>query len=106
MEQDKLALRLNEIIWRERFATKIAEKHKVTIDEIEQVLFSKPHIGRAERGRVKGENLYVAYGGQTQAGRYLVIFFILKRRTAALPITARDMSESERGYHHAQKEAH
>jgi hypothetical protein len=53
---------------------------------------------------VKGEDVYAAYG-RTNAGRYLIVFFINKRRTAALPISARDMSESERSYYEKQKEA-
>ena len=56
-----------------------------------------------EKGRVKRENLYAAYG-QTKAGRYLVIFFVLKNRIAALPISARDMTQSERKYYDKQKE--
>jgi hypothetical protein len=30
---------------------------------------------------VKGENLYAAYG-QTGAGRYLIVFFVLKNQTS------------------------
>ena len=97
-------MRLYEVIWKDKFVEKIADKHNVTTDEVEEILFSEPHVRLAEKGRVKGENLYVAYG-QTTAGRYVVIFFILKRRTAALPISARDMTTSERRYYHAQKKA-
>jgi len=95
-------LHLYEVIWKDRFVNKIAEKHGVTAGEVEEILFSEPHIRLAERGRVKGEDLYVAYG-QTAAGRYLVVFFIRKRRTAALPITARNMTQSERRYYDGQK---
>ena len=68
---------LYEVIWKDRFLNKIAEKHDVMTDEVEEILFSEPFIRLAERGRVKGEDLYVAYG-QTTAGRYLVVFFIRK----------------------------
>ena len=47
---------------------------------------------------MSGEDLYVAYG-QTAAGRYLVVFFILKYQTAALPISAREMTQAERRYY-------
>ena len=67
-------MQLYEINWKNRVVDKIEGKHRVTIDEVEQVLFSKPHTRRAEKGRVKGEDLYVAYG-QTASGRYLVVFF-------------------------------
>jgi uncharacterized protein len=53
---------------------------------------------------VKNEPLYVAYG-QTEAGRHLVVFFIRKARSVALPISARDMTRAERRYFHEQKEA-
>ena len=97
-------MRLYDVIWNARFGAKIAEKHAVSADEVEEVLFSGPHVRRLEKGKVKGEHLYVAYG-QTSAGRYLVVFFIRKPRGAALPISARDMTDAERRYFHEQKEA-
>jgi uncharacterized DUF497 family protein len=51
---------------------------------------------------VEGEDVYVAYG-QTDAGRYLSIFFIRKHGTAALPISARDMTQAERRYYNERK---
>jgi uncharacterized DUF497 family protein len=98
------ALRLYEVIWKSRFVEKMAAKHGVTTDEVEQVLFSRPHVRMAQRGRVKGEDIYVGYG-KTTAGRHLVVFFVRKRRTAALPISARDMTSSEQRYYNDQKEA-
>ena len=95
-------MKLYEVIWKERFVEKLADKHDVSTEEVEEVLFSSPHIRLAEKGRIKGENLYTAYG-QTGAGRYLIVFFIHKRRSAALPISARDMSPAERRYYNAQK---
>jgi uncharacterized DUF497 family protein len=53
---------------------------------------------------VKGEDLYAAYG-QTSGGRHLIVFFIRKEQTAALPISARDMTDSERRYYERQAEA-
>ncbi len=97
-------MRLYDVIWNARFVSKIEEKHGVSTEEVEEVLFSSPHVRRAEKGRVKGEHLYVAYG-QTAAGRYLVVFFIRKPRSAALPISAREMTGAERRYFHEQKEA-
>jgi uncharacterized DUF497 family protein len=97
-------LQFYDVIWKAKFVEKIADKHGITTDEVEEVLFSRPHVRLAEKGRVKGENLYVAYG-QTTAGRYLVVFFICKRRTAALPISARDMTPSERRYYDEHKKA-
>ena len=96
-------MRLYEVIWKEVFVDKLEHKHRVMPDEVEQVLFSKPFIRRAEKGRVQGEDMYVAYG-QTAAGRYLVVFFILKYQMAALPISARDMTQAERRYYAQQRQ--
>ncbi len=96
-------MNLYSIIWKERFVEKLSAKHGVEIEEVEEVLFSKPHVRLFEKGHIKGENLYAAYG-QTQAGRYLIIFFVLKNKTSALPISARDMTSSERKYYDNQKE--
>ena len=94
-------MQLYEILWKEQFIEKLAVKHGVSTDEVEQVLLCKPHIRKAKKGRIKGEDLYVAYG-QTDGGRYLVIFFIRKNQTSALPISARDMTDSERRYYERQ----
>ncbi len=75
-------MRLYEVIWKDKFVDKIEGRHKVTTDEVEEVLFSKPHTRRAEKGHVRGEDLYVAYA-QTHGGRYLVVF--LSTSTRALP---------------------
>jgi hypothetical protein len=93
---------LEEIIWKEQFAEKIEWKHRVSVVEVEEVLCSRPYALRAERGRVSGEDLFVAYG-QTDAGRYLTIFFIHKGQATALPISARDMTRSERRMYERKK---
>lgn len=95
-------MRIYEIIWKDKFVDKLERKHSVITDEVEQVMFTNPHIRRAEKGRIKGEDLYVAYG-QTEMGRYLVVFFVYKRNKAALPISARNMTMSERRYYEKQK---
>jgi len=97
-------MQLHEIIWKDRFVEKLEVKHSVNTDEVEEVLFGNPHVRRAQKGRIKGEDLYAAYG-QTEGGRYLIVFFIRKEQTAALPISARDMTDSERKYYEQQAEA-
>lgn len=95
-------VRIYEIIWKEQFAEKLIRKHGVTRIEVEQVLLSRPYVRKAKKGRVEGENVYVAYG-QTNAGRYLLVFFINKRQGAVMPISARDMKPRQRRFYHAQK---
>lgn len=92
-------MKITRIIWLHDYVSKIEIKHGVYRDEIRQVLLSNPRIQRMGKGkRQKGEHLYAAYG-QTEAGRYLVIFFIYKLSNEALIISARDMDNKERkGY--------
>lgn len=97
-------MQLYEILWKEQFIEKFAVKHSVRTDEVEQILFLHPYIRKAQRGQIKGEDLYAAYG-QTNAGRYLIVFFIRKNQTSALPISARDMTESERRYYERQNQS-
>jgi uncharacterized DUF497 family protein len=95
-------MQINAILWRQQFVEKIQLKHGVSTSEVEQTLHSKPHVRRVERGKVKGEHFYAAFG-RSSAGRYLVIFFILKRGQIALPISARDMTRTERRFYEKQK---
>ena len=97
-------MRLYDVIWKIRFIEKISDKHNVTTDEVEEILFGKSHFRRAQKGHIKGEDLYAAYG-QTAGGRYLIVLFIRKEQTAALPISASDMSDSEQRYYERQAEA-
>ena len=96
-------MRLYEVIWKDRFVDKIKAKHGVSTDEVEEILFGGPHVRRAQKGHIKGEDLYAAYG-QTSGGRYLIVLFIRKEQTAALPVSARDMTDSERRYYERQAE--
>ncbi len=88
-------MEINEIIWHYRFVEKLEVKHHVTTDEVEEVLRGRKKVYRVEKGKVEGEDIYLALG-QTDTGRYLAIFFILKANHDALPISARDMDQKER----------
>ena len=95
-------MELYEILWKSQYVEKLAAKHSVTTDEVEEVIFGRPHIRFWEKGKVRGEDLYLAYG-QTDAGRYLIVFFLRKPHNTALPISARDMTDAERRYYNEQK---
>jgi uncharacterized DUF497 family protein len=88
-------LEINQIIWIDKFADKIETKHSVTIFEVEEILRGQKKVRRIVKGDVQGEDVYLALG-QTDAGRYLAVFFILKRNHNVLPISARDMDSKER----------
>jgi uncharacterized DUF497 family protein len=93
---------ITQIIWKDQFVEKLAEKHQVSVSEAEDVLHSQPLIRKVGKGHVKGENVYAAYG-QSAAGRYLVVFYIRKKTGVLLPISARDMDEAERRYYGEHK---
>jgi len=89
---------IRKIIWKDQFVEKLEQKHGVSVPEAEEVLGINVHIRRVSKGRVKDENVYAAYG-QTNAGRYLIVFYIRKISGALLPISARDMDDAERKYY-------
>ena len=89
---------IRKIIWKDQFVEKLEQKHAVSITEAEEVLNGDPHIRRVGKGRVRDEDVYSALG-QTDAGRYLIIFYIRKVSGAILPISARDMDNAERKYY-------
>jgi len=91
-------MRVKEIMWLPEIEEKLLRKHAVAIEEVEDVLFDKPQIYFLENGHRAGENVYAAYG-QTEAGRYLTIFFILKPHAQALVISARNMDAKERKHY-------
>jgi uncharacterized DUF497 family protein len=88
-------MRITRIIWLKRFAEKIVVKHGVSGEEVEQTFLNCPRFELQERGDILGEDLYRATG-RTDAGRYLVVFFIYKRLGRALVISARDATKQER----------
>lgn len=51
-----------------------------------------------KRGHFRREDVYRALG-QTDVGRYLVVFFIYKLNREILILSARDMDEKERRYY-------
>lgn len=64
-------------------------KHRVTPDEVEQVC---QECRLALRGR---DGSYALYG-QTEAGRYLVVFIYPRGRGVFALATAREMTDTER----------
>ncbi|MDE0397986.1 MAG: BrnT family toxin [Candidatus Poribacteria bacterium] len=63
--------------------------------EVEEIFFNRPKYRFVESGYREGEDVYSA-AGQTDAGRYLIVFFIQKEKNLALILSARDMDQKER----------
>jgi uncharacterized DUF497 family protein len=88
-------MHIDDFIWLPDIVEKLEVKHRVAQEEVEEVFLNRPRVRFVESGHTRGEDVYAA-GGQTEAGRYLMVFFIQKRDHRALIVTARDMDEKER----------
>ena len=88
-------MRIEGIIWLRDVVDKLIAKHGVETYEVEQVFGNRPQFRFVERGKRRGEDVYLALG-QTDAGRYLVVLFIYKKAREALVLSARDMAKKER----------
>jgi uncharacterized DUF497 family protein len=88
-------MRISGIIWLEDILDKLERKHAVKHEEVRQIFASSPRFRFVEKGHRRGEDVYSAMG-QTEAGRYLIIFFVLKKDSRALILSARDMTDPER----------
>ncbi len=88
-------MRIDGIIWLRDIVDKLAWKHQVDTDEVEEVLNNFPKIRFVEKGERLDEDVYLALG-QTYAGRFLSVFFVYKLTNEALILSARDMARKER----------
>src|SRR5207248_10380659 len=95
ISEPRLPMKIQGIGWLRDVEDKLASKHAVSQDEVEDVLESHPKLRFVEKGNRKGENVYEALG-RTDAGRYLVVLFIYKKTKTALILSARDMTRKER----------
>ena len=91
-------MKIEGFVWLDQIENKIAVKHGVSIEEVEEVFKDRPQFRFVEKGHRKGEDVYMALG-TTEAGRYLAVLFILKSANAALVLSARDMAPGERKYY-------
>ncbi|MBI1882292.1 MAG: BrnT family toxin [Chloroflexi bacterium] len=88
-------MRIVDLIWLPDIIDKLDWKHNVDPEEVDEILFGNPVYRKVQRGHVPGEDLYSAMG-QTESGRYLIVFFIYKSTRQALILSARDMDRKER----------
>ncbi|MFQ5455314.1 MAG: BrnT family toxin [Nitrospirota bacterium] len=88
-------MKIYGIIWLQKIVEKLAKKHHITKDEVEQVFINNPQYRFIEKGRIEDENVYSAYG-RTDAGRHVTVIFICKFSNRALIISARNMDRKER----------
>jgi len=91
-------LRITRFIWLEQFVEKMARKHNVDPEEVEEVFATSPRYRFVEKEHIPGENMYAAIR-QTEAGRYLIAFFHSQEDGCALIISARNMDDAEKKLH-------
>ena len=92
------SVRINDVIISRATEEKLISKHRVQAYEVEELFQESPRIEFVEKGRVTGQDLYIALG-QTESQRYLSVFFINKGKGKALIVTARDMNATERKHY-------
>jgi len=86
---------IKSVIWWRYVVDKLAFKHHVETDEVEEVFDGKPKFRFVEKGEREDEDVYLALG-RSDAGRYLAVLLIYKKTKEALVLSARDMAEKER----------
>ena len=91
----QIYLEIFDLIFLDTIVEKLDRKHNVQEYEVREVLVRFPLIRFIEKGNRQNENVYAAYG-QTDSGRYLVVFLIYKEDGNALILSARDMTNAER----------
>lgn len=93
---------IDDFVWLPDVIEKLAIKHRMTQNETEEIFFNRPQYRFVESGYRAGEDVYSA-SGQTDAGRYLIIFFIYKANNVALIVSGRDMDKKERRRYERRK---
>lgn len=91
-------MRITGFIWSETVVEKIAVKHGLSTEEVEEAFWNAPKLRRGPKGQRHGERSYYCLG-RSDAGRYIFVFFVLKRGRKALIVSARDMTDAERRYY-------
>jgi len=94
--------RLRGIIYLPEFRNKNWRNHRVSEEEVLELLGGSVLFQFRKRGLRRGEDIYAAYGS-TSTGRRLIAFFVHKRSGQALILSVRDMTESERRYYDGHK---
>jgi uncharacterized DUF497 family protein len=91
-----LSMQIRHLIIPSKVLAKLEAQHNVKKNEVQEVFRNRAtKYEFVEEGHFQGEDVYSA-SGQTEAGRYLVVFFIKKPHQTALCISARDMDKKER----------
>ena len=88
-------MKIENLIWLQDIIDKLAFKHHVEASEVEEVFDNRPKIRFIQKGKRRGEDVYMALG-RSDARRYLAVLFIMKKNNNALILSARKMAKKER----------
>ena len=88
-------MNITGFIWLDDILEKLEQKHGVYQVEVREVFENAPRFRLVEKGHRRGEHVYSA-AGQTDGGRYIIVFFVYKKDLRALILSGRDMTSSER----------
>lgn len=88
-------MKIEGFVWFDHIVEKLEQKHDVQQYEVREVFTNQPQFRFVEKGHHSEENVYAAIG-QTDAGRYLIVFFVYKKDKSALILSARNMTNGER----------
>lgn len=88
-------MKISGLIWLDDIVDKLYRKHSVVPAEVHELFENRPQFRFVEKGHRSEENVYFA-SGQTDNGRYLIVFFVYKKGRRALILSARDMTRRER----------
>lgn len=83
-------MHIGYLYWKNHLLEKILEKHGVIPEEIEEVI----EDDKCEV-RKSGKHRYLIFG-QSYSGRYLLVVLDEESKGVFVPLTARDMTESEK----------
>lgn len=87
-----MSWQIDRFIWLEWVIEKIAVKHGVSPEEVEEAFYNPPYkILQAQEGKYR---LY----GCSEIVRYLFVVFVREERLVRV-ITARDMTDAERRFY-------
>jgi hypothetical protein len=90
-------MKIQNISWDQETVDHIAN-HRVSPEEVEQVLFNDYYIPVIMRGK---QNKYITYG-ETDSGRLLFVVWVSKYRKTRI-VTARDMTKKEKQFYRKRK---
>ena len=92
---------IDRLYWKDHIVEKIIGCHGVMPEEVEEVIYDgNPEVRRSQQNR------FLIYG-QSMSGRYLFVVVEEESKGDFVPVTARDMSNSEkRAYKKRRKQKH